>query len=203
MNRNDRKNKKHVPHKASTRTKLRVQEKDLELSLIKTYPNQVVWEVWLPATPKKFTTTVTTGVIAGAVPVASSGITDFATRFGTTFVEYRIVRARFRIRFFSSTNPGVCQFWIDEKSTSNPTLTEALERAVLVCSAAAIDTAPMLKWMSGDPLDLQYSAIGTDVSYSTFKVYTSNTSFGSSVVATDYLEVEPLFQVQFRGLQGS
>jgi len=180
----------------------RINEKQLELSLIRTYPHQVAWEVWLPGTPSKFTTTVTTGQIAGVINIVSTSIASFATRFSQTFVEYRMIRAVFKIRLFSSTNPGVLQFWIDEKSNSAPVLAEAQERAVLVVSASSVDRNPSLKWVSSDTLDLQYIATSASATLATFKVFTNNTNFGSSIVATDYLEVEPIYQVQFRGLQG-
>jgi len=178
-------------------------EKVLELALIRTYPHQVTWQVWLPGTPMKFTTTVTTGQIAGRLQVEAANVTAFATRVGSLFVEYRIIRAIFKIRLFSSTNPGVLQFWVDEQSSAVPTLAEANERAVLICSAAAVDKALSLKWVAADPLDLQYTPIAiTNIVPSTFKVFTNNANFGSSIVATDYLEVEPVFQFQFRGLLG-
>jgi hypothetical protein len=173
-----------------------------ELTLIRSYPRQVVMECWLPGIPTKFTTTVTTGLIAGTIAVNSNQVQSFATRFGSTFVEYRVVRARFRVRLFSSTNPGVLQFWIDDQSTATPTLAEAQERATLIESASATDNYPMLKWVNSDIGDLQYLAIGTPRTSATFKVYSNNANFGSSIVATDYLEVEPEFQFQFRGLQG-
>jgi len=186
--------------KAGNRTQHK--EKNMELTLIRTYPHQVAWEVWIPATPSKFTTTVTTGFIAGTFNVRASNVGSYVTRFTSTFVEYRIVRAIFKIRLFSSTNPGVLQFWLDEQVTAPPTLAEAQERAVMIISASAVDQKPVLKWVAADPLDLQYIPIATSVTPVTFKVYTNNANFGSSIVATDYLEVEPVFQFQFRGLVG-
>jgi hypothetical protein len=177
-------------------------EKNLELSLIRTYPRQAIWQVIIPAEPLKFTTTITTGVLAQIYGISQANIAGFSTRFGSTFVEYRIIRAKFMIRFFSSTNPGIVQFWIDEKSNSTPTVNEAFERATLSCSASAVDTTPQMKWVCADPLDLQYVPIGTAVTLATFKMYTDNTNFGSSIVATDYLEIVPLFEFQFRGLKG-
>jgi hypothetical protein len=133
---------------------------------------------------------------------AVTGISSFATRFGSTFVEYRVVRAKVKLRLFSSTNPGVLQFWYDEKSGATPTLAEANERAVLTLSAAAIDRSPTLAWTAADPLDLQYNAINVNYTPVTFKVYTNNANFGSSIVATDYLELQVFYQLQFRGLIG-
>lgn len=191
----------------NTRQNQRVQkktknEKSLELRLIKSYPSQVVWEVTLPGTPFKQTTTVTTGVIAAALAVQTSSIAGFATRFGSTFVEYRIIKARIVMRMFSATNPGVIQAWYDEKSASNPTAAEATERYILSVNASDIEGKHQLCWTNSDPLDLQYTAIGSSVTPVTFKWYTSNSTYGSSIVATDYLEIIPYYRLQFRGLLG-
>jgi len=203
MSNNKRNQTRKTRGPAAKTARKQSKEKNLELQLIKSYPNQVTWQVKLPATPIKLTTTVTTGIVANSLNVSILGLNNFATRFGATFVEYRIVRAQFVIRFFSSTNPGIIQFWIDEKSASAPTSTEALERFVMSASAAQIDKACQLKWVCSDPLDLQYTAIGTSYTPATFKSYTNNTQFGSSIVATDYAEIIPHFTLQFRGLQGS
>jgi hypothetical protein len=159
-------------------------------------------ECWLPGTPVKVTSTVTTGAIATVVSVTPTSITSFNARFASTFVEYRIVRAKFQIRLFSSTNPGVIQAWFDEKNNGTPTLAEANERATLIFNGSAVDTRPVLKWTCSDDLDLQYTATGTTATSGSFKVFSNNANFGSSIVATDYLIIEPEFQLQFRGLQG-
>ncbi len=196
------KSRSKKPVKGRNPSNFRGKEAQLELSLIRTYPKQAVWETWLPGAPTKLVTTVTTGVIASTLPVSATSITSFTTRFASTFVEYRIIRAHWRLRFFSSTNPGVIQFWIDEKSASAPTLAEAQERATRICSASGTNLTPSVSWVCADPLDLQYIATSAATTVASFKSYTNNANFGSSIVATDYLEVEPEFQVQFRGLQG-
>jgi hypothetical protein len=190
------------PRKQGKKSSMKPSEKLLELRLIKSYPRQVVWQVWLPFAPVKLTTTVTTGLINSAIFVNQAAITSFATRFGNTFVEYRIVRANVKARMFGSTNPGVLQMWYDEKSTASPTLVEAQERYILSENASSVDKRPTLSWTNADTLDLQYTAIGTSVTPVTFKVFTNNANFGSSVVATDYCEIEGAIQFQFRGLLG-
>jgi hypothetical protein len=127
----------------------------------------------------------------------------FATRFASTFVEYRIIRAKFKYRCFSTTVPGISQVWIDEKSTTNPSLNEARERAILSISHANVVKNHELTWTCSDPLDLQYSDIGTAVTVCSFKLYTDNAVFGAPTVATEFLEIVPYFQLQFRGLQGT
>jgi len=177
-------------------------EKILEISLVKSYPRQVTWQVWLPITPVKLTTTVTSGIISSTLFVSKNSIASFATRFGSTFVEYRMVKAKITGRMFSSNNPGVLQMWYDEKVASGPTSAEATERYIISCNASAVDKRPSLKWTASDPLDLQYVAIGTAITLCTFKTYTDAATFGASVVATDYAELEGAICFQFRGLQG-
>ncbi len=172
------------------------------IQLSPSYPKQIVWQAWLPAAPKKLTTTVTTGVIADAYSVSFGIPTNFATRFGSTWVEARVVKARFAIRMFSSTNSGVMRFWYDEKLASAPTLVEAQERAILSINCSDITTRSSPEWTCNDITDLGYISISAPATKVTFKSYTDNANFGSSIVATDYCELAPEVLVQFRGLQG-
>jgi hypothetical protein len=173
------------------------------IRLIPSFPRQVCWDVWLPALPAKFITTVTTGVItAGFNFNPTTKVQAFATRFGSTFDEYRVVQVQMKMKMFSSTNPGVVQAWIDENSTATATLAEAQERYVLSVSASSVEDVHQLSWTASDPLDLQYSPIATSTTPASFKAYTDNANFGSSIVITDYFELEARFRIQFRGLQG-
>ncbi len=163
------------------------------------YPGQVVKAFKLEAAPLTVSTTVTTGVIASVYAVKASNIANFATRFGVLFEEYRIVRARFHVRNFSSTNPGLFVHWVDEKQTGNPTSAEALQKSMKSFSASS-PSPHTITWTSNDPLDLQYIDIGTtSTELCTYKIYTDNTFFGSSTVATAYATIVPEFWVQFRG----
>lgn len=174
---------------------------DINLSIIRSYPKQNVWDTWLPLFPSKGTTTVTTGVIASSYQIYITAINNFAARFGSTFVEYRIVQANISLRFFSSINPGAIQCWCDEKSTSAPTVTEGRERYTWSYNASDIENTKVMKWKCVDLLDLQYSPIGTTYTPVSFKAYTNNADFGSSITATDYFEILGTARVQFRGLQ--
>jgi hypothetical protein len=174
----------------------------LPITLVKSSPRQTVWDAWLPALPTKVTTTVTTGVIAHFFVINISNIQAFATRFASTFDEYRIVQARFKISMFSSLNPGLLMVFMDENSFGAPTLAEARERAQKVISAANVEKPLTITWTAADPQDLLYTAIGSGFTPAAFKVYSDNANFGSSIVATDYFETTAEFRIQFRGLQG-
>lgn len=163
------------------------------------YNGQVVKMFKLEATPQTVSTTVTTGVIAQVFAVKASNIANFATRFGALFEEYRIVKAKFSVKCFSSTNPGLLVHWVDEKQTANPTSAEALQKTVKSFSASS-PSPHVLTWVSNDPLDLQFIDIGTlTTELCTYKLYTDTAFFGSSIVATAYATIFVEFWVQFRG----
>lgn len=166
--------------------------------LLKSYPSQVVASVKCPGVPVSYSTTVTTGVIAQTYLLNASSIQSFYSRFGSLYEEYRVVRVKFVVRCYSSTNPGLFNHWIDEKQSAAPTATEATTKSYNTFNASS-PSPHMLVWTAEDPLDLQYTDIASFVTVATYKIYTDNTSFGSSIVATPYVSVTPTFYLQFRG----
>ncbi len=173
------------------------------LKNIPSFPGQHTFEGWFQASPTVVSTTVTTGVISTDYDVNAAAIVNWNTRFQVTFREYRIIRARFRTRNFSTVNPGVFATWFDEKSTATPTSNEAQDKATKLFSCADVIGNHSLEWTAHDPLDLQYTiSTTTNVTPVSFKIYTNNANFGSSIVATQYADILPEFYVQFRGLYG-
>jgi hypothetical protein len=200
MNRN--RSRKAKPFRAvrGKKTSVKKNEKKLEIQLVPSFARQVCWDTWLPGLPVKATTTVTTGVIAASYVINKSNLQGFATRFASTFDEYRIVQARFLFRMFSSVNPGTIMIFIDENSTGVPVLAEAQERFIINPSASDVGRTHQLSWTAADPQDLLYNPLATGFTPATMKVYTDNANFGSSIVATDYFEMNAFFRIQFRGL---
>lgn len=145
------------------------------------------------------TTVVTTGVISNSLTIGNGLITNFSSRFAG-FDEYRIVKAKFVFQPFSSINPGVIRAWIEEKSATAPTVTLANTNRGITFPASSVERTHMLTWRPTDPTDTDYNTLSTSLASAYVKVYTDNTSYGSSIVATDYLSVTPYFTVQFRGL---
>lgn len=185
--------KKNGPNRRSSNSLTKI------TALLPAYPGQVVKQFKVEASPLLLTTTVTTGVIAQVYAVKANNIANFATRFGVLFEEYRIVKARFTVKCFASTNTGLFVNWVDEKQTGNPTSTEALQKS-LKAFACSSPSPHVLTWTANDPLDLQYIDIATiTTELATFKIYTDATFFGSSIIATPYAQVFPEFWVQFRG----
>lgn len=168
------------------------------LELHPAFPGQAVDVQRIHVSPTKLVTTVTTGIIAHSQAVTVGNIPTFTTRFAA-WREYRVIKAHAKVRCFSSTNPGVFRAWFDEKDGNVPTSTMAINSNSLEFSCSAGETSHELVWSPSDPLDLEYTQLGTNVFPAYFKVYTDNALFGSSVAATDYAVVTIQLTVQFRG----
>jgi len=173
--------------------------KNPALALHPAFPGQVVKQFKVETFPANLNSTVATGVIALASQVSANQIQNFATRFGALFEEYRIVKCKFVMKCFSSTNPGLFVHWFDEKQNGAPTSTEALQKSFKTFSASS-PIPHVITWTASDPLDLQFTDIGTlNVNPVTYKLYTDNANFGSSIVVTPYGLVTATYTVQFRG----
>lgn len=169
-----------------------------DLILRSAYQGQPTLQTKILTDAVKYTTTVTTGLIAQSYPVSEASITNFATRFAT-WSEFRLIRCKALIRMFSSVNPGVVKFWFEEKSSSTPTLGNANAARSLTRNCSAVDDVHSLTWTASDPLDLEWTAISGTKTPVYFKFYTNNANMGSSVVATDYFMVQLDLTYQFRG----
>jgi len=158
----------------------------------------------IPGTPVLLSTTVTTGLIASTQAVQKTSISSFATRFATTYDEYRFVGCNYKCRAVGA-NPGIGVVWFDEKSNANPTLAESQERIGrrFPFNSGNGKSDFVMRWRANDLVDLQWSAIATTQTPAYFKVYTDNANYGASITATPYLLIEPEYIVEFRGLQGS
>jgi len=148
----------------------------------------------------KYTTTVTTGVIASSTAIQTGNITNFSTRFAVAFDECRITKVIFRAYPCSSANPGTVNMWVEPQSNSTPTTNLAQQNNVVAFPAGANDRIPTLVYQ---PTDFNYndwipvSTTNSVIGY--FNVYTNNADFASSTTATDYLVVKAEYFVQFRG----
>lgn len=156
----------------------------------------------LPGFSSKYTTTVTTGVIANSLALSTSRISNFATRFGSTFDEYRILSVLVKLRSLSAST-GISSFLFDEKDATAPDIDDANQRLGLRLpnTNAAGSILRAMRWRARDLLDLEYSPIGTVSTPVYFKVYTDATNFGAPVAATDVWIAEFDFTIEFRGIK--
>ncbi len=170
---------------------------DTMAKLIPSFPGQVVKEFKMEALPV-IQTTSAGGALASIYEIKASNVTNFTSRFGSLFEEYRIVKAKFTFRGYSSTTSGLFIHWIDEKDASAPTLAESKAKAAAAFAPA--DQRPhVLVWRARDPLDLQYIDCGTTTTtLATYKIYSETTTYGTTN-STTYGCVFAEFWVQFRG----
>lgn len=168
------------------------------------YSGQYSTLMRVPGAAQLLPTTVTSGVIANVYGINTSGISGFATRFGSTFDEYRIVGAEMNIRPVNSAS-GISVMWYDEKSTSTPTSNEAQQRIGRRIPNTNAQSKSMfsMKWRARDLLDLQYTAIGSAVTPVSFKLYTDTAAWGAPAVVTNLWILEPVFTIEFRGLKST
>lgn len=158
----------------------------------------------LEAAANLLSTTVTTGVIASVYSISSAAITGFATRFGSTFDEYRILKAVFRITPVSAST-GISKMWFDEKSNSAPTVNESLERTSqpMANTNANSKSCNRMTWVARDLLDLQYLPIGTATTVVNHKVYTDSGNWAAPIAVTALWIIEPILTVEFRGVKST
>jgi hypothetical protein len=153
------------------------------------------------------TAAVATGAMALNLPMDKASIPNFSTRFGSTFQEYRIVGTRIKIRPINiSAGQGYAIFAIDEKSSSAPTLANMQNRPhVEIVLPSTFDGNAALnreiQWIAHDLLDLQFTAIGTDVDPLYLLAFASVAGTLTSASTTATFEVSAVHRIQFRGLQ--
>ncbi len=152
---------------------------------------------------RKYTTTVTTGVIAVFTDLdPSTLIPDFATRFAC-FDEYRCIEIKVSAYPCSSTNPGsVCHWFEPVVQGGSPTSADAQRNNVTQFSAGANNYKSVIVYK---PTDFQYldwkpTSAGTEA-IGSYCVYTNNADFAAPTAVTDLFVTRFEFQIQFRGVE--
>jgi hypothetical protein len=168
------------------------------------FAGQQCFKVRLPGTSGLLPTTVTSGVCQYALPLSTAQITGFATRFGSTFDEYRILSVTMKVRAVSIAT-GISCTWFDEKSNASPTVNECYERTHLTVPNNNADPKSQfpMSWRAKDLLDLQYSPIATVSTPAYWKIYSDAANFGAPVAVTPLWYVESDFLIEFRGLKST
>ncbi len=168
---------------------------------LRSYANQPLATHVIPA--GSYLLTPTGGTVASATPVdPTTLINGWATRFQTLYEEYRVVKVKAQVNFFSSTNPGILASYWDEKTPyTTPTVAIVQQRSTFKTSLSSTDRPLNMTWVPRDLLDLEYTAIGTAVSPVAICFYTDSANYGSGGGITNFAEVSLFITIQFRGFQ--
>lgn len=147
---------------------------------------------------QKFTTTVTSGLIAASLPIDASDINSWS-RFGL-YDEYRIIKCVFHAYPCSAVNPGSICMWVEPKSSTTPTFSISANNYVTQFSAGGNMRPTTLTYR---PTDIAY-ALFQPTSTSTFvigylNVYTDNANYAAPITATDLFVIRAEYTIQFRG----
>jgi len=192
--------------KKNNRKKINKSEKQSIISWTygQSYKGEVRSTITLPGTPVLLTTAVTTGLIAASYEITPNNVTNFSTRFGSTFESYRIVGCRMRIRPLVQSTGVSAVFW-DENTTAVPTLTEAQGRVgdMIQNSIAAGPSQHTSTWSVKKIEDLSFVDVGTPYTFATFKLYTNAANFGGPATALNLFLLTPELDFQFKGLQSA
>ncbi len=162
--------------------------------MLPAYPGQPTFAVSIQSIPIKLTTTVITSVTG-----LDHDILQLSTALFDVFEEYRCVGADVAVEMFSSVNPGILKFWIDENTSATPTSTAALQAVGRSVNMSSVDKIHKLSWRPSDPTDLGYS-VSTNVNPAYLKFYTDNAFFGAPIVVTAVACATVTLHLQFRGM---
>lgn len=149
--------------------------------------------------PIPMITTVTTGVYAVDVPLLSTQIQNFSTRFAG-YLEYRLVKVKARTRMFSSINPGLLSQWFSEDNAATPTATTAQNSMSQQFSISSVEEEHDLTYVPHDPAQQIWTLVASgNPSIGNFKVYTDNGNYGAPIAVTTIGIVQLEYTAQFRG----
>lgn len=159
------------------------------------------------------TTAAVTGVIAQILDNnVVSQVGGWATRFGSTFDEYRVESVTWEL-ISIALNVGMTQFFVSETNLGTPTLTEAQQRealtlknniqpTVLYPASGTRSFMPTIKWMNRDFEDQSWLPIGTATTTGYLSIYTDNANYASPTSSALWI-IKPSFNVSFRGLRST
>jgi hypothetical protein len=170
------------------------------LKLYREYPGQPIAEHLVQGVYGVLSTTVTSGQIALTLALAQANfLQSFSTRFAG-YELFRIVQVTAKIRCFSSVNPGILVMWFDEDNSATATNALAVNAMALKFPASSVEKIHQLTYTPHDPAQQTFTTVAAgNPTIGYFKLYTDNTNYGASIVATQYLHLELDCVVQFRG----
>jgi hypothetical protein len=146
----------------------------------------------------KFTTTVTTGVIAQSLAIDAGDITSFS-RFAL-YDEFRIIKVVFKAYPCSASTPGSACIWVETKDSSTPTNSKSQTNSVVQFSLGGNNRVIKLSYK---PSDFAYNVWTTTATTSFvigyLNVYTDNATYAAPTTVTDAFVLRAEYTVQFRG----
>ncbi len=171
-------------------------------SFEKSYNAQQRCSLVLETAPVVCSAAVTTGLLQ--INLGSSPpdlVPDWASRFATTFDEYRVLAARYHLESLGPST-GVTRVWFEEKNANLPTFEESRQQTILsnLKNTNAVQQRTSWRWEARDLLDLEFTDVSTSKNPVFFEVYTDATNYGAPIVATPLWLLHVELLVEFKGI---
>jgi len=167
----------------------------------KSFSNQLITRMVLPGTPQQLFPSVS-GIIQLSGYMGTGDITTFASRFGGTFQQYRILGVDCKVLALGGFN-GASVMWFDEFSSAVPTFANAsIRNSWLVPNTSNNPQSNrVFKWRARNLEDLAYTAIGSVYNPVYFKVYTDNTTYSTDLSMGHAIWLlQPWYIIEFKSL---
>jgi hypothetical protein len=165
-------------------------------------PNSVYPNVSIDVPIEVDTAVIAAGATASTIPLDTTILPNWATRFASLFREYSICGANLELRLSNVVNPaGIVVAFIDEKSGAAPTAQQGENRPRLDMMVQNMTSVQpyRLKWKPADYLDLQWTITSVNTTDAFLQIFTSVASFFTTATTTGTVLVTGSLAVQFRG----
>jgi hypothetical protein len=151
------------------------------------------------------TNTVTTGLLQFVLKLdPCSDIENLATRFGADYEEVRSLGVRVMLTALQGNTNGISAYWIDEKYSNAPTLSESQGKTVgWIMHSQTADRHKESTWTPNDVADEAFvnATAGSIGNAAYFKVFTNNANYNAPITATSLFLVQATYVLEFRGIQ--
>lgn len=172
------------------------------------FPKQAYCKVWVPGTPiSVLENSAGFAVIFSRQIDPTSDIVAWSSRFGNTFLEYRILGVEMKIRAVhqSGLGNGCHVAWWDETgagSTTTQAMAIRMDTKLRPSDVGNPKATYNMYWRPQDPEDMAFQSTNGGVPPVTFRLYSDSTYFGLNVSAgANMFTVQPWYLLQFRSLK--
>ena len=172
------------------------------------FSRQAYCKVWVAGTPVSVQETAAGfAVIFSRQVDPTTDVTAWSTRFGNTFLEYRILGVEMKVRpvHQSGLGNGCHVSWWDETgsgSTTTQAMAIRMDTKLRPSDVANEKSCYNLYWQPQDPEDMAFQPHNGGSIPVTFRLYSDSTYFGLNVsTGANMFTVQPWYLIQFRSLK--
>lgn len=167
----------------------------------KSFRGQPMSTLVIKSGPVVLSTTAGTGLVSYVQPIdVVADVPSWASRFESLFQEYRLVKVVSVVTALSNTT-GLGHAWYNEVNASPPTFPESTEQGVnrFPLSVNSSKSFHRFVWKPRTINDMVFSSTAVSFVPASFKFFTNNANYGSSLTALQVVICEYEYTVQFRG----